>query len=293
DAVPDQVADHPQIAGAVGQVGLLVGADPFDGPALDRRRFDVTLLGLLHEFGVRHGILGARSRIELLDDGEHDQADDQPDQEVLEQVVQRFSFGRLSAPTTFTILAGCGPPPVAYAGRKPLPTRKTSRLRSLEALGLRTWTLSNRARKAPCSSAKPSPWKALTTRSPPGCSHADENSSASSPRYTLLAWSVDSIPLILGARSESTRSTLCPASAASSASSVAFSRKSPWTKATPAIGSKGSKSSAMIWPRGPSCSRSTWHQLPGAAPRSTTDMPGRRSLSLAASSISLKAARDR
>ena len=36
DAVLDQVADHPQVARAVGEVRLLVGADPLDGAALDR-----------------------------------------------------------------------------------------------------------------------------------------------------------------------------------------------------------------------------------------------------------------
>ena len=113
----------------------------------------MSLLGLLHEVGVRHGVLGAGPRVELLDDREYDQADDQPDQEILQQVVQTVSFKALRAPSYYGILTGAGWPTLttrltpqydyhliirAQSGRKPFPTRKTSRLRSREALGLRT-----------------------------------------------------------------------------------------------------------------------------------------------------------
>ncbi len=53
------------------------------------------------------------------------------------------------------------------------------------------------------------------------------------------------------------------------------SRKSPWMNSTPASGSMSSRSSATTRPAGPTRCATTWHQLPGAAPRSTTVMPER------------------
>jgi hypothetical protein len=75
-----------------------------------------------------------------------------------------------------------------------------------------------------------------------------------------------------------------------SPSSVA---KSVCTNFTPASPSIGSTSTATMVAVGPSRSRSTCDQLPGAAPRSTAWRPGRNSLSFSASSISLNAARER
>ncbi len=90
DAVLDQVADHPQVARAVGDVGLLVaaGADPLDGAALDACGLDLALLGLVHEFGIGDGLARRLAGVELLDHGQDHQADDQPYANVLEQIVQ-------------------------------------------------------------------------------------------------------------------------------------------------------------------------------------------------------------
>ncbi|CFN83343.1 Uncharacterised protein [Bordetella pertussis] len=67
---------------------------------------------------------------------------------------------------------------------------------------------------------------------------------------------------------------------------------------TPATGSMGSRSSAMMRPSttppGPARrSRATCDQLPGAEPRSTTTSPRRISFSASRISSSLKAARAR
>src|SRR5262249_24557124 len=86
----------PDVAWGVGDVRLLVGAGPADRAALDGRRLDLALLGLFHELGVGDRVLPARTRVELLDHGQDHQADDQPDQEVLQQSVQLTSLGCLS-----------------------------------------------------------------------------------------------------------------------------------------------------------------------------------------------------
>ena len=91
DAVLDQVPDHPQVTGAVRHVVLLVGADPLDRAAFDHGGFDAALSGLFHELGVRHRLARGLPRVELLDDRENHQADDQPDADVLNQIIQRIS----------------------------------------------------------------------------------------------------------------------------------------------------------------------------------------------------------
>ena len=70
------------------------------------------------------------------------------------------------------------------------------------------------------------------------------------------------------------------------------SRKSPWMKSTPSIGSNSSRSSAMIVPCSgpaspapaaaprPNLRRTYWLQAPGAAPRSTTSWPGPQQVQL-------------
>ena len=56
DAV-DEVADHPDVAGAVRDVALLVRRQPFDRPALDGGGFDAAAARRFHEIGIRDGIL--------------------------------------------------------------------------------------------------------------------------------------------------------------------------------------------------------------------------------------------
>ena len=111
DAVLDQVPDHPQVAGAVGHVVLLVGTDPLDRAAFDHGGLDAALPGLVHELGVRHGLARGLPRVELLDDHEHHQADDQPDADVLNQIIQRVSSVTLSLPRTCNSMPCCHPAP--------------------------------------------------------------------------------------------------------------------------------------------------------------------------------------
>src|SRR6185436_19183835 len=98
DAVLDEVADHPDVAGAIGDVTLLVRRHPLDRPTLDGRGFDAAAARRFHEIRVRDGILGCLPRIELLDDGQHDEPDDEPDPDVLQQIVQAMLLAAVDSP---------------------------------------------------------------------------------------------------------------------------------------------------------------------------------------------------
>src|SRR6185312_14282437 len=84
-----------------------------------------------------------------------------------------------------------------------------------------------------------------------------------------------------------------PPSRASSSRRTDSSRKSPCRKSTPAMLCIGRISSANTLPLSPSRLRTSCDQLPGAAPRSTTLMPGFSSRSRSISSSSLYTARER
>src|SRR6267154_6672669 len=101
------------------------------------------------------------------------------------------------------------------------------------------------------------------------------------------------MPLMLGDMSDITRSTGRPLRRLRSASSGPASRKSPSMNSTPATGSIGRISSANTDPLPFNALAAYWLQPPGAAPRSTTSIPGLRRRSAASSSSSLKAARER
>jgi hypothetical protein len=100
DAVLDEVADHPDVARAVGDVALLVRGHPLDRAALDACRFDLARLRRVHELGVGHGILVALARVELLDHRQDDEADDQPDADVLQEIVQPMLLAAHAADRT-------------------------------------------------------------------------------------------------------------------------------------------------------------------------------------------------
>ena len=143
------------------------------------------------------------------------------------------------------------------------------------------------------NSANPSPWNTLTTRSPPGCSIDIANSSASSPRCTRAPGRRLDAGQI-GGHVGDHKVDAC------AAERLLRPRPGPRPRESrPGRRSRRRRrpSAAGRWPRsaavGPSRSRSTCDQLPGAAPRSTTRHPGRSSWSFSASSISLNAARER
>ena len=98
DAVLQQVAHHPDIAGAVRRELLLVGRRPVDLAAFDRRGFDAAALGRVHEFGIRNGILARLPRVELLDDDQHHHEDHGPDADVLDQIVQNRLLAAIMNP---------------------------------------------------------------------------------------------------------------------------------------------------------------------------------------------------
>src|SRR5206468_4150134 len=98
DTVLDEVADHPDVAGAVGDVAFLVGRDPLDRAAFDARRFDLAALRRIHEFGIRDRILRALAGVELLDDRQHDKTDDEPDADGFHQIVQALLLAALPLP---------------------------------------------------------------------------------------------------------------------------------------------------------------------------------------------------
>src|SRR5205823_9628636 len=117
DAVLYEIAHHPDVAGAVRDVALLVGRHPFDRTTLDARRFHLAAFGRVHELGIRHGILCALARIELLDHREHDEADHEPDADGFHQIVQTLllaalKVARAPAPGQHT--------PIHYVYRKQL-----------------------------------------------------------------------------------------------------------------------------------------------------------------------------
>lgn len=86
---------------------------------------------------------------------------------------------------------------------------------------------------------------------------------------------------------------LAPASNASNFASTSFSRKSPTMTSTPPMPCIGRISRAMMRPASPRRSRTICDHPPGAAPRSTTNIPGLSSLSRSISSSNLNTARDR
>src|SRR5205823_5328245 len=87
-AVFDEVADHPDITGAIGYEAFFVARNPLDRPAFDARRLHAAGFGLIHEFGIGNGVLRCLPRVELLDHGKHDEADHEPYTDILEQIVQ-------------------------------------------------------------------------------------------------------------------------------------------------------------------------------------------------------------
>ena len=173
---------------------------------------------------------------------------------------------------------------------RPMPTRKVSDDLSREALGLIGLTtrkcLLEQLRPAGCSRCRGTPCTPARRRAAGG---AGANSTASSTRC-VDARGVGRLDARQVGRHVRHHHVDRPAAPAPrpAAASTASSRKSPWMKCTPSIGSIGSRSSAMMRavrarpPPRRRCRppwgerrRRYWLQAPGAAPRSTTSWPGR------------------
>ncbi len=93
--------------------------------------------------------------------------------------------------------------------------------------------------------------------------------------------------------SDSTMSALRPARRSSIAATPFAEEKSASITVTPETGSIGRRSIATTAPAPPTRFAATCDQPPGAAPRSTTTIPGFKSLSRSSISVSLYAERDR
>ena len=114
--------------------------------------------------------------------------------------------------------------------------------------------------------------KILPTKEPPFAPRAAATASARMKSSKLRAWSVTRLPVVRGAMS--LRTTSYGAKRASS--SFASDSASPCTKSACAgrPTASGSRSIARRCPRSPIFCAAYIAQLPGAAPRSSTRMPG-------------------
>jgi hypothetical protein len=88
----------------------------------------------------------------------------------------------------------------------PFATRYTSEEESREAGGETVRRYSNSARTSSRKASRSSPWKAFTTKSPPGASSSSATSNACRARWIDRAWSREYSPVMFGAMSESTTS---------------------------------------------------------------------------------------
>ena len=122
------------------------------------------------------------------------------------------------------------------------------------------------------------------------CSHI---SNASSTKYIARGISTDGIPLKFGAISDITTSTFSSPTRSSKVLRTFSSRKSPCRKSTPTMGSISKISHAITRPFRPIWLTTYCDQPPGAAPRSTTVIPGLNKRSVCWISSSLKYARER
>src|SRR5271167_3719074 len=109
----------------------------------------------------------------------------------------------------------------------------------------------------------------------------------------LRGWSTASMPDMLGAMSDITRSTFSAPTRRRTCARTAASRKSPCTKSTPGMASMGNMSVATMRLLPPTMRAAYWLQPPGAAPKSTRRIPGRSSRSRSWICWSLNTARER
>ena len=95
DIVLEQVADHPQVRRRIGGDLLALGAGGLERAALDQHLADVAGFHFFEESRVVDDVLGALTRIELVEDGHQDDANDHPDRQVFEHIIQAsFSSGQ-------------------------------------------------------------------------------------------------------------------------------------------------------------------------------------------------------
>src|SRR6266581_1557240 len=97
DAVLEQVRDEPDIAGRIAVDRFSVGGLRLEVAPFDHHLGDAPGLDLLHELRIVHHGLSLLARVELVEHRHQDESDDEPDHEVLEEVIQLASFSATSA----------------------------------------------------------------------------------------------------------------------------------------------------------------------------------------------------
>src|SRR6185503_307539 len=87
-AVLEQVADQPDVAGRVARDALAFAGGRLELAAFDRDLGDAARLHFLEKLRVLHRRLRRLAGVELVEHGHQHQPDDEPDDQVLEHVVQ-------------------------------------------------------------------------------------------------------------------------------------------------------------------------------------------------------------
>ena len=169
-----------------------------------------------------------------------------------------------------------------------MPTKKVSLLSARELLGLKDLTALKARRMGWSISWMSGPMKILTMKLPPGLRCRRATSRASQASSSERAWSVNLVPVVRGAMSLMTTSK-GPISRRRASKASERLNTSSCMKVT-----CGGKAVSVVWmsqpstsPRGPTFSAAPSDHEPGAAPRSRTRIPWRKSLNFASSSLSL------
>ncbi len=103
-AVLEQVAHHPQIGRRIGDELLAGFLDALDDLAFDRHLGHVAGTDLLDERGVVHRLLRRLAGAELVEHRHQHQGDDQPDGDVLDEVIQECSYAPRGATVVRTMI---------------------------------------------------------------------------------------------------------------------------------------------------------------------------------------------
>src|SRR5690606_11788062 len=91
DPVLQKIRDEPDVARRVARDALAVGGGRLELAAFDGDLGDAAGLHLLEELRVLHRRLDGLARVELVEHGHQNQPDDEPDDQVLEHVIQRLN----------------------------------------------------------------------------------------------------------------------------------------------------------------------------------------------------------
>ena len=190
-------------------------------------------LGLVHELGIGDRVARRLARVELLDHGQDHEADDQPDSDVLEQVVQHSLLGARTAPghgtgrpryTSARIPQTCGQTLNSTARTGPANGARLSRRRQppgpetfaddehlAAAVPRRRGLADIRLREMPGNLAlervETLALESFDDEVAAGLQPGDGEFERKLARWMPRAWSTLSIPDRLGAMSDTTRST--------------------------------------------------------------------------------------